>query len=131
MLKMTEYTGLVKAEVAGKHLIIDLWGVSSNILSDKNYNKNILKQAAKDTCATVLETNFYGFGENFGVTGVVLLSESHISIHTWPEVNLATIDSYMCGTCDPEDCLKTIINGYNPDDYQVNTIPRGVRYIKY
>lgn len=65
--------------------------------------------AATESGATVLKVDTHNFGEGYGVTGVVLLAESHISIHTWPEYGYAAIDVFVCGRANPEvavDFLK-------------------------
>jgi S-adenosylmethionine decarboxylase len=111
----------------GKHIIVDFWGdIDSRILTDENLIKEAFITAAETAGATVLGSNWHHFGEGFGVTGVVMLSESHMSIHTWPEHGLATIDVYMCGTCEPMDAV-TVLSGYfKPNRITTNEIYRGV-----
>jgi S-adenosylmethionine decarboxylase len=58
--------------------------------------------------ARVLFSHFHAFGEGQGVTGVVLLAESHITIHTWPECGFAAADIFMCGSAQPELALALI-----------------------
>ena len=72
------------AKYSGKHLILDLFDVESNLLCDVNDIRNCLREAAKNANATILSDDFHHFGEGFGVTGLIVLAESHISIHTWP-----------------------------------------------
>lgn len=122
------YSGLINAKIAGKHLLLDLWGVNESILANKEFNENLLKESARKACASILNTHFYQFDEGEGLTGLIFLAESHISVHTWPEVNLATIDIYMCGNCNPKDCVDIILNSYKPKTYELNVIPRGIIY---
>lgn len=78
------------------HLIADLAGCSR--LDDPAHIETVLRNAAAAAGATVLEVRLHHFGEAMGVTGVALLAESHISIHTWPESGVAAVDLFVCGT---------------------------------
>ena len=80
---------------AGQHGLIDFYGAS--FLTNQNYIEQALISAAKKCGATIIGQNFHKFGGEGGVTGVLLLAESHISIHTWPETDYAAIDIFMCG----------------------------------
>lgn len=86
---------------AGRHVILDLYGVNAELLSDNSFWQEILETAVKKSGATLLHSHFHHFGDGYGCTGVVILAESHASIHTWPETGYASIDIYMCGECDP------------------------------
>lgn len=83
----------------GVHLLIDFWGAEH--LQDKAHIKEALKKAAEACGATVLKIVLHSFGKGAGMTGVAVLAESHISIHTWPEINYIALDVFMCGSCDP------------------------------
>ena len=83
----------------GKHLLIDLYQASH--LSDLKVIEQALWEAAQACNAKVLQQNFHSFGEEQGITGMLLLAESHISIHTWPESHFAAVDIFMCGNGDP------------------------------
>ena len=85
----------------GKHVILDMQEVDENLLRDETRIIEILETAAKVSGATVLFSKFHHFGGEHGITGVVALAESHISIHTWPAENYAAVDVFMCGGCDP------------------------------
>jgi S-adenosylmethionine decarboxylase len=97
----------------GRHVIADLHDVSAEILGSIDFWKEILIDGAKKSGATVLSDHFHHFGEGYGITGVIVLAESHISIHTWPEKNYAAIDVFMCGTCDPEVAVDHITSKIN------------------
>jgi S-adenosylmethionine decarboxylase len=73
----------------------------------------------------VLTENWHHFGESSGYTGVVVLAESHLSIHTWPEVGYAAIDVFMCGNCDPRDALPGVLEYFKPDRHEVVYMTRG------
>lgn len=97
----------------GRHVIADLHDVSAEVLGSIDFWKEILIDGAKKSGATVLSDHFHHFGEGYGITGVIVLAESHISIHTWPEKNYAAIDVFMCGTCDPEVAVDHITSKIN------------------
>ncbi len=81
------------------HLLVDLWGATN--LCDPDHIDRALREAAEAAGATILHGHFHHFSPNGGVSGVLVLAESHISIHTWPERDFASIDIFMCGACDP------------------------------
>ncbi|WP_107868330.1 adenosylmethionine decarboxylase [Neisseria subflava] len=81
----------------GNHGLLDLYGCNEAILKDQGRLKTALVAAAQATEATILTEHFHTFGGAGGVTGVLLLAESHISIHTWPERRFAAIDAFICG----------------------------------
>lgn len=109
----------------GKHLLLDMYG--ADCLSDSEYIEKSLINAAKICGATVLNSHFHHFGENMGVTGVVLLAESHMSIHTWPENNFAAIDLFMCGSCNPEKAIVPLRNAFKPEKLDVSCHDRGMK----
>ena len=80
----------------GTHIIVELSDCNSEILSDVDQVSNILVAAAKEAKAEVLQTAFHRFSPQ-GVSGVVVIAESHLSIHTWPEYGYAAMDIYTCG----------------------------------
>ena len=101
-------TGMQSGE--GWHLIADL--VDGAHLDDAERIERCLAEAATAAGATLLEVRLHKFGAGFGVTGVALLAESHISIHTWPEFGTACIDIFMCGrTNDLDAALDVIVTG--------------------
>ncbi|HLN46881.1 MAG TPA: adenosylmethionine decarboxylase [Magnetospirillaceae bacterium] len=89
--------GLLKAPGAlGTHIIVELSDCNPKILADVDKVANILVAAAKEANAEVLQTAFHRFTPQ-GVSGVVVIAESHLSIHTWPEYGYAAMDIYTCG----------------------------------
>ena len=83
------------ASPTGTHLLADLYGCSK--LADIDVVDAALRAAVSAAGATLLDLRLHGFGEGMGITGVALLAESHISIHTWPEHGYAAIDIFLCG----------------------------------
>ncbi len=108
--------------VLGKHLLIEQSGLISSLKSDAL--DSVLRQAAQAAGAKVLGSNFHDFGEGCGYTGVIVLAESHISIHTWPENNYAALDIFMCGDCDPDLALDFLRAEFPQDVFFVTTVQR-------
>jgi S-adenosylmethionine decarboxylase len=96
----------------GQHLIADLWGCDG--LADPAVIEDALRSAATAASATLLDLKLHHFGPQQGVTGVALLAESHISIHSWPEHGYAAVDIFLCGEAPrlaaALDCLVERLN---------------------
>ncbi|WP_264802183.1 adenosylmethionine decarboxylase, partial [Ameyamaea chiangmaiensis] len=75
--------------------------------------------------ATILHSHFHHFTPNGGVSGVVVLAESHISIHTWPERNYAAVDIFMCGCCDPHLSIPVMQRLFQAGRIEVDEQRRG------
>ena len=96
---------------AGTHLIIDLWDATN--LADPEHIDAVLREAAMATGATILHGHFHHFGPNSGVSGVLVLAESHVSIHTWPERDYAALDIFVCGECNPYKAIPVLKKGFH------------------
>jgi S-adenosylmethionine decarboxylase len=110
---------------AGTHVLADFFGVAAEVLSDAKKLESLLRGAALKAGAQVLSSHFHSFGSEEGVTGVVLLAESHISIHTWPESGFAALDIFMCGSAIPELALQHLTQALGPIRQRINTTDRG------
>ncbi len=110
---------------AGTHLLVDLWGADAQRLSDPAHIDTALRKAAIVSGATILHSHFHHFTPNGGVSGVVVLAESHISIHTWPERNFAAVDIFMCGACDPHLAIPVLHKAFSPERVEVDEQRRG------
>ena len=108
---------------AGTHLLVDLWGASN--LADPALIERACRQAALAAGATILHSHFHRFSPNGGVSGVVVLAESHISIHTWPERDFAAVDVFMCGACDPNDSIPVLKAAFKPERVVLDEQRRG------
>ncbi len=108
---------------AGKHLILDMWGIEFD--NKINSLEHILIKAAEEAKATVLHAHFHHFGNEQGISGVLVLAESHISIHTWPERNYIALDIFMCGATFPELAVNLISKELKPKNSKLKTIYRG------
>jgi len=80
----------------GKHLLLELKDCDVKLLNDLDYLREALNAVATLIGATVIKDSFYQFSPQ-GVSGVVIIAESHISIHTWPEFRYAAVDVFTCG----------------------------------
>ena len=109
----------------GKHLLLDFWGCDG--LTDIHFIENAMEDAAKACGATILETKLHSFGEGGGITGIAILAESHISIHTWPEISYAALDVFMCGQCDPNKAIDVFEKHFSPQEKRVSEHERGRR----
>ena len=83
--------------LVGQHCLIDAYAVDEAWSKDAVQIEALLRKVAKAAQATIINSHFHTFGEGGGVTGVLLLAESHISIHTWPENAYIAVDIFMCG----------------------------------
>ena len=90
----------------GSHLLADLYGCQH--LMDSTRIEAVLQKAAQAAGATIVMSHVHDFPAPGGVTGVVLLAESHISIHTWPEHGFAAVDIFMCGTAKTDVALDQV-----------------------
>ncbi|PSJ80126.1 adenosylmethionine decarboxylase [Neisseria iguanae] len=90
------------------HGLLDLYGCHVEALKDEGCLKGWLTEAAQAAGATILGSHFHSFGGEGGVTGVLLLAESHISIHTWPEHGFAAVDAFICGSSELETVRRIL-----------------------
>jgi S-adenosylmethionine decarboxylase len=110
----------------GSHILADLYGVAPDLLRDRIALESLLRTAALGAGAQVLGSRFHSFGAGDGVTGVVLLAESHISIHTWPESAFAAADIFMCGAADSNRALAVLLDAFAPVRQHIETVERGL-----
>lgn len=108
---------------AGLHLLLDLWDAPR--LDDSAHLSQCLRDAAQAAGATLLHEHFHVFTPQGGVTGVLLLAESHISIHTWPEHGFAAVDVFMCAGCDPHAALPVLVQGLQAQRWALREERRG------
>jgi len=107
---------------AGVHLIIDLHGAAG--LDDIDLIEMTLRRCVDAARATLLHIHLHHFQPN-GVSGVAVLAESHISIHTWPDAGYAAVDVFMCGKAEPDACIPVLRQAFKAASVEVNEILRG------
>jgi S-adenosylmethionine decarboxylase len=109
----------------GRHILIDYYGCKSDILADPNAVEVLIKSAASVMKATIIMSKFHHFSP-LGVSGVLVIAESHITIHTWPEHGFVAIDIFYCGNLDIDEGLAYLQNELRPAHTTSNQVDRGV-----
>lgn len=108
---------------AGTHLIIDLWGCEG--IDDIDHIDATMRECVEETGATLLHIHLHHFTPNSGVSGVAVLAESHISIHSWPECGYAALDVFMCGDAEPHRAIEVLKRKFRPARVEVTEYLRG------
>ncbi|BEV43996.1 adenosylmethionine decarboxylase [Afipia carboxidovorans] len=122
-----DYDGFVEREglrFAGTHLILDLWQASN--LDNLEIVETALRQATEAAGATLLSIDLHSFTPTGGITGVAILAESHISIHTWPEHAYAALDIFMCGKASPHKAIDVLRLAFTPGKLVLAEHKRGL-----
>lgn len=110
----------------GRHLLLELYGCNTELLNQTDKIETILTDAARLVKATIIETSFHHFSP-YGVSGVVVISESHITIHTWPEYNYAAIDVFTCDNSMALDKIRKFLSvKFEAKKYEQKLVKRGV-----
>ncbi len=110
----------------GIHLLIELWSCNRHKIDNLDYLEKVLSQAAEVAGATVLKTAFQDFNPQ-GVSGVVVIAESHLTIHTWPEHGYAAVDIFTCGTTvNPWKAAGFLRQELEAEDCQIRDFARGL-----
>lgn len=108
---------------AGRHLIVDLWGACE--LDNLKLMEQTLRDCVQAADATLLHIHLHHFSPNGGISGVAVLAESHISVHTWPERDFAAFDIFMCGLARPAETIPVINAAFRPKSVEIHEILRG------
>lgn len=108
---------------AGTHLIVDLWGARR--IDDLGYVEDTLRSCVEAARATLLHIHLHHFTPNNGISGVAVLAESHISIHSWPESGYAALDIFMCGAAEPHRAVEVLRERFSPSQVVVEEYRRG------
>ena len=103
-------------------MIVDLHGAEG--LDDIDLIEATLRRCVEAAQATLLHIHLYHFHPN-GVSGVAVLAESHISIHTWPDIGYAALDVFMCGKATPDACIPVLRRAFKAKRVEVNELLRG------
>ncbi|MFC1980734.1 adenosylmethionine decarboxylase [Chloroflexota bacterium] len=112
--------------VLGKHLLLELNDCNREVLNDLDSLKSAMLTAANESGATVLGESFHYFSPQ-GVSGVVIIAESHLSIHTWPEYGYAAADIFTCGDAvQPDKAAEILIEKLGAKNHSKMEIQRGL-----
>lgn len=110
----------------GTHLLVELRECNPEILKDLKRVKNVMVSAAKEAKATIVDISFHEFNP-FGISGMVVIAESHLSIHTWPEYAYAAVDIFTCGDIiKPEVAAAFLIKEFESKSPSVVEMKRGI-----
>jgi S-adenosylmethionine decarboxylase len=118
--------GSIRLHSLGRHLLLELYDCSSEILNNLETVKAALVEAAKRAEATIIDVLFHEFNP-FGISGVVVIAESHLSIHTWPEYRYAAVDIFSCGeTLKPAEAASYLVEQFGASRASWVEVRRGV-----
>ena len=110
----------------GRHVVAEIYGCRFGVLNDVDKVERIMVNAALEAGAEVREMVFHKFSPQ-GVSGVVVISESHLAIHTWPELGYAAVDVFTCGdTVNPWDACNYLAEQFGADYVDASELKRGV-----
>ncbi|HUV43706.1 MAG TPA: adenosylmethionine decarboxylase [Dehalococcoidales bacterium] len=111
----------------GRHLLMELEDCNEEILNNLDTLKEAMLAAANEAGATVMAESFHRFNPH-GISGVVVVAESHLFIHTWPEYGYAAADIFTCGTTvQPEKAAEVLIEKLGARKHSIQEIARGTR----
>lgn len=111
-----------------KHLLVEYEGCDPAILDDLERMKALMREAAEAAGATVVAEAFHRYRPQ-GVTGVLVIEESHFSVHTWPEHGYAALDFYTCGDCRPERADEVLRQRLGAKHAEIALVERGLRLV--
>ncbi len=112
----------------GRHLIAEFYGCSPVKISKVPTIKRAMEDAAIEASATIVSSNFHQFNP-YGVSGVIVIAESHLTIHTWPEYGYASVDVFTCGDdVDPTIALDYLEQALEADNVEVLDLKRGLNH---
>lgn len=109
----------------GRHLLVEFYNCDSGIMDDVELVEKYMNEAAKKANATVVQSTFHKFAPQ-GVSGVVVIAESHLAIHTWPEHSYASVDLFTCGdSVDPWIAFEYLKDVFQADKHETQELIRG------
>ncbi len=118
--------GSLPFSTEGEHYIVEASGCDPEVIGSVAKVQDILVQAAEEANAQVWAVSFHRFPPN-GVSGVVVISESHLSVHTWPEVGYAALDIYTCGEhTEPEKAVMYALRAFRAKSAHITELTRGL-----
>lgn len=113
-------------DTLGTHLLVEYHGCDLAVLDDIAAVRTMMRAAAEAAGATVVAEVFQPFAPQ-GITGVIVIEESHFSVHTWPECGYAAVDFYTCGDCVPQRADAVLRQALRPDHVEVMLVRRGLK----
>jgi S-adenosylmethionine decarboxylase len=117
---------LLKTEQLGRHILVEYYNCNKEVLKDHEKIEEYMKTAAIKAKATIVQSVFHLFNP-WGVSGAVIISESHLTIHTWPEYGYAAVDLFTCGDAvDPWDAFDYLSETLGAEKTETTEVPRGL-----
>ncbi len=114
-----------KGVSVGRHMILDAWRVSTDLLNDPPFVREALRRSIQACGATLINLCVHQFSP-FGVTATATLAESHMAVHTWPEHGYLGADLFLCGSRDPRPAMDSLIESFEPGEVRVRELIRGL-----
>jgi S-adenosylmethionine decarboxylase proenzyme len=108
----------------GRHIVAEMYGCDDNYLSNPQLMEELLLEAARRADLTIVASKTHNFIP--GVTSLVIVGESHLAIHTWPEYGYAAVDIFVCGSKDPWRAYNVIYEKLKPERVKVTELKRGI-----
>jgi S-adenosylmethionine decarboxylase proenzyme len=108
----------------GRHVLAELYGCSLDLLDDLDAVSEHLRAAAESVGATVVGSAFHRYAPQ-GVSGVLLIAESHVSVHTWPEARYVAVDIFTCGGLDPRLGIRHLARAFGAESVRMHEVVRG------
>ena len=124
-LKFENLLNLKNTRALGRHILLELHDCPKDLLKHPADSEQILLRAAEAMKATVVCSQFHAFSP-YGVSGVVIIQESHLTIHTWPEHAYAAVDIFTCGDIDLDSGVTLLKTLFQAKHTAVKQINRGV-----
>lgn len=129
MLQITNLSGVEKLiSTLGRHLVVEYNGCDPDVLDDLDQVTELMESAARNASASIVQTVSHRFTPQ-GVSVVVVVEESHLSIHTWPELGYAAVDFYTCGEADPLMAHDVLVKGLRSSNAEILKLNRGLRNV--
>ena len=112
--------------ILGRHILVEFYECNKDILNNKDLIQTYMEEAAVKSNATIVNAVFHRFSPH-GVSGVVVIAESHLAVHTWPEYNYAAVDLFTCGSSvNPWVAFEILKDGLRAEQFTINEIKRGL-----
>lgn len=109
----------------GRHLIVELYGCDQNLLNDAEGLKEVMLAAARRAKATIVGASFHTFNP-YGISGFVVIAESHLAVHTWPEYGFLSLDIFTCGEeVNPWEVYNYLTDSFKAENASVLEMRRG------
>jgi len=116
---------MMKFDTLGRHILVEYYNCDPEVLRDPEVIENYMNEAAERCGATIVQSCFHHFNP-WGVSGAVIISESHLTIHTWPEYGYAAVDLFTCGEINPWAGFDYLEEKLASERSESTEIPRGM-----